>query len=128
MDINSYTGKRYGFFSYNCWQHVIAVRKDAGVNVEIDINSLSKSNIVHHDWGSLASFRNNHGLILLMSQNKARNFDIMIFKRPISDVNYYHAGIWFNGWISHSCNTVGQVIFEPLRQVMANRKGFEIWR
>lgn len=40
MNINDYTGRAYNFRRYNCWQHVRAVRADAGLETpEFDVIS-----------------------------------------------------------------------------------------
>lgn len=123
-NINSYTGIRYGFMTYNCWQHVVAVRKDAGIKTKMYTVASMSAGVIASKFNT-ERVRNNHGLILI---TEPKNFDIVIFKRVVVGVDYYHAGIWFKGWISHSCNIAGQVIFEPLRDAIKIRRGIELWR
>lgn len=124
VDINFYTGKRYGFMTYNCWQHVVAVRKAAGIKTKMYTVASMAAGVVASKFNTERT-RNEHGLILV---TEPKNFDIVIFKRPVAGIDYYHAGIWFNGWVSHSCNIAEQVIFEPLREAIKNRREVELWR
>jgi len=110
--------------TYNCWQHVVAVRKSAGIKTKMYTVASMAAGVVASKFNTERT-RNTHGLILV---TEARNFDIVIFKRPVASIDYYHAGIWFNDWVSHSCNIVGQVIFEPLTEAIKNRRDVEFWR
>ncbi len=123
-DINSYTGKRYGFMSYNCWQHVVAVRKDVGVKTKTYSVISMTASVIASKFNSERS-RNEHGLTFV---TEPKNYDIVIFKRKITGVDYHHCGIWFDEWISHSCNIARQVIFQPLEEAIKNRRGVELWR
>lgn len=124
IDINFYTGKSYGFMRYNCWQHVVAVRKDVGIKTKMYTVASMTAGVVASKF-NIERTRNQHGLMLVDSP---RNYDIVIFIRPTAGTDYYHAGIWFNEWVSHCCNIAGQVIFEPLREAVKNRRDVELWR
>lgn len=124
IDINFYTGKRYGFMTYNCWQHVVAVRKAAGIKTKMYTVASMARGVVASEFNT-EQIRNEHGLILV---TEPKNFDIVIFKRSVAGTDYYHAGIWFNGWVSHCCNVAKQVIFEPLREAIKNKREVELWR
>lgn len=124
IDINSYTGKPYGFMTYNCWQHVVAVRHAVGIKTKMYTVVSMAAGVVASKFNSERT-RNEHGLTLV---THPKNYDIVIFIRPVAGIDYYHSGIWFNGWVSHSCNIVKQVIFQPLEEAVKNRREVELWR
>lgn len=124
IDINTYTGKRYGFMTYNCWQHVVSVRKDAGIETKMYTVASMIPGVIASKFNTERS-KNLHSLILV---TKPQNYDIIIFVRSIVGTDYHHAGIYYDEHISHCCNAVGQVILEPLREAIKNRRSIEFWR
>lgn len=124
IDINSYTGKPYGFMTYNCWHHVVAVRNAVGMKTKMYTAITMTASAISSKF-NVERVKNEHGLILI---SKPRNYDIVIFKRPVARIDYYHAGIWFNGWVSHSCSIFKQVVFEPLKEATTIRTEVEFWR
>lgn len=124
IDINFYTGKPYGFMTYNCWQHVVTVRRAVGIKTKMYTVVSMAAGVVASKFNSERA-RNEHGLELV---THPKNYDIVIFIRPVAGIDYYHAGIWFNGWVSHSCNVAKQVIFQPLGEAIKNRREVELWR
>jgi len=118
IDINSYTGKRYGFMSYNCWQHVVAVRHAVGIKTKMYVAKTDTVGEISLTFDIILHENKNN----FISMTELKNYDIVIFKRPVAGINYYHAGVWFNGWVSHSCSVARQVVFEPLREAVKNRR------
>lgn len=124
ININSYTGKRYGFMTYNCWQHIVCVRKDAGIKTKMYTVVSMAGEVVASKFNEERT-KNEHGLTLI---TKPQNYDIIIFVRSMVGTDYHHAGIYYDEYISHCCNAVGQVILEPLRNAVKNRRSIEFWR
>lgn len=124
MNINNYTGKRYGFLIYNCWQHVVAVRKDVGIKTKMYTVVSMSVDVIASKFNTERT-SNQHGLTLITEPG---NYDIVIFIRPVAGTDYYHAGIYYNAWISHCCNIRKQVVFEPLSEAVKFRRKIEFWR
>lgn len=110
--------------TYNCWQHVVSVRKDAGIKTKIYTVASMVPAVIASKF-NIERAKNQHGLTKII---KPQNYDIIIFVRPMVGVDYHHAGIYYEGHISHCCNAVGQVILEPLRDAVKNRRSIEFWR
>jgi len=110
--------------TYNCWQHVVTVRRAVGIKTKMYTLVSMAAGVVASKFNTERT-RNEHGLELVIHP---KNYDIVIFIRPVAGTDYYHAGIWFDGWVSHSCNVAKQVIFQPLQEAVKNRREVELWR
>ncbi len=122
--INNYTGKRYGFLTYNCWHHVVNVRKDVGIKTKVYTVTSMAVGVIASKFNT-ERISNQHGLTLI---TEPQNYDIIIFIRPVAGTDYYHAGIYYNNYISHCCNIRKQVVLEPLSEAVKLRRKIEFWR
>lgn len=124
MSIHDYTGKRFSFRNYNCWQHVIAVRHAA------DISTMTNQTIDMSPPTACSDFnpsrvRIAHGLELT---HKPRNYDILVYHFKTAHLLYWHCGIVFNGCVSHCCQIAKQVIFQPMDRLISDKQGVQFWR
>lgn len=110
--------------TYNCWQHVVSVRTDAGMKTKMYTAVSMIPAIIASKFNTVRN-ENQHDLIKVTNP---QNYDIIIFVRPMAGIDYHHAGIYYDKYISHCCNAVGQVILEPLTYAVKNRRSVEFWR
>ncbi len=123
-DINSYTGKQYDFETYNCWSHVCAVRSDAGLQTRMFTASTPAIQDIAEAFNA-AIEKGDHGMRQVKSP---RNYDVVLAYQVFKGRPVWHAGVYYDGWVSHCHKPSGMVVFEPLSDMMQAFKGVEFWR
>lgn len=121
MNINDYTGLPYDFRRRNCWHHVQNVRGDAGLKTPaFDVMSPKQINAAF-DGGH----KNPGGLVRRYSPF---NFDAVLMGRRVGSRLVWHAGVYFDGMVSHCELAARQVKLEPLTDIMQQYSEIEFWR
>lgn len=122
FDFTPYIGKPYSFRDYHCFDHVCAVRKDAGIKTpEFRPSTLDGA----YDLITEQVDCGEHGLTLV---DKPQNFDVVICHKMRKGKPIYHCGIWYNGFINHCSLAAKQVIHEPFREFKKSYEGVTFWR
>jgi hypothetical protein len=121
VNITDYTGTPYNFRTNNCWHHVRKVRADAGIDTPIfDVLSPTAIN---------AAFDNGHanpsGLVRV---TEPRNYDAVLMGVKIAGRIVWHAGVYYDGMVSHCELAARQVRLESLADVKERFKEIEFWR
>lgn len=121
MTIASYTGLPYDFRRYNCWHHTRAVRADAGITTPVfDVIS---------PVGINDAFDKGHmdpkGLQRVCEPS---NFDIVLMGYVHAGRVVWHAGVYFDGMVSHCERVAKQVKLESLADVTDKYPKIEFWR
>lgn len=121
MNINDYTGRAYNFRRYNCWQHVRNVRMDAGLETpEFDVTSPTQIQ---------EAFDNGHSAPKGLEQVfEPRNFDAVLMCQKVAGRLVWHAGVYFDGFVSHCELAARQVRLEPLSDLKSRFSDIEFWR
>ena len=121
MNINDYTGRAYNFRRYNCWQHVRAVRHDAGMETpEFDVISPTQIQ---------AAFDDGHAAPKGLEQVfEPQNFDAVLMAQKVAGRLVWHAGVYFDGFVSHCELAARQVRLEPLSDLKSRFSDIEFWR
>lgn len=119
--INNYTGKPYNFRKYNCWHHVRAVRADAGLNTpEFDVTSPAAINSAfdagHYDTKGLVKVK------------EPQNFDAVLLGAHLAGRIVWHAGVYYDGFVSHCELASRQVRLELLTEMKERYVEIEFWR
>lgn len=121
MNINDYTGRAYNFRRYNCWQHVRAVRDDAGLYTpEFDVISPAHIQDAFDDGHSAPK-----GLEQVFHPI---NFDAVLMATKVAGRLVWHAGVYFDGFVSHCELAARQVRLESLSDLRARFSEIEFWR
>lgn len=121
MNIHSFTGKPYNFRLYNCWHHVRAVRESAGLYTpEFDVSVPSKINDAFD-----AGHADTKGLV---RADAPQNYDAVLFGVRHGPRIVWHAGVYFDGMISHCELAARQVRLEPLSDLIERYPRVEFWR
>lgn len=121
MNISSYTGKPYNFRTYNCWHHVRAVRADAGLETP-EFNVISPRDINQaFDDGHAAT----KGLVQVFTP---QNFDAVLMGRRTGGRIVWHAGVYYNGLVSHCAMYARQVKLDALSDLKQVYQEIEFWR
>lgn len=119
--ISRYTGLQYDFRTYNCWHHVRAVRKDAGLETPLfDVKSPAAIADAFE-----AGHADTKGLVRVQ---EPRNFDVVLMGIRRGKRTIWHAGVWFEGMISHCSLGSRQVRLESLSDLRDTYTEFEFWR
>lgn len=121
MKISYYTGIPYNFRSYNCWHHVRRVRSDAGLfTPEFDVKSPA---------GISDAFAAGHadpkGLI---QHNAPRDYDAVLLGKRVAGRLVWHAGVYYQGFVSHCELAAKQVRLESLSDLKTKYQRVEFWR
>lgn len=121
MNINDYTGRAYNFRRYNCWHHVRNVRRDAGLETpEFDVISPAQIQ---------AAFDDGHSAPKGLEQVFApQNFDAVLMAQKVAGRLVWHAGVYFDGFVSHCELAARQVRLEPLSDLKSRFSDIEFWR
>lgn len=121
MNINDYTGLPYDFRRRNCWHHVRAVRRDAGLDTPVfDVISPRKID---------AAFAEGHADPKGLTKHESpENFDAVLMGERIGKRLVWHAGIYYNGLVSHCSLASRQVILQPLNDLRQQYAEIEFWR
>lgn len=121
MNISSYTGRRYDFRNYNCWHHVRAVRADAGIKTPaFDVLTPVQINRAFDDGHS-----DSKGLVRVDSPE---NYDAVLMGVPHGSRVVWHAGVYFEGNVSHCDRHAKQVKLESLTDIKSKFSEIEFWR
>lgn len=121
MNINDYTGRAYNFRRYNCWQHVREVRADAGLETpEFDVISPAQIQ---------AAFDDGHAAPKGLEQVfEPKNFDAVLMCQKVAGRLVWHAGVYYEGFVSHCELAARQVKLEPLSDLKLRYQEIEFWR
>lgn len=121
MNITEYTGTRYDFRNYNCWHHVSRVRADAGLETPVfDVATPAAINAAF-DAGRADPKE-------LRRADIPQNFDAVLMASRHAGRLIWHAGIYFDGMVSHCDRAARQVKLETLRDLTARYQRIEFWR
>lgn len=121
MNINAYTGKPYNFRTYNCWSHVRAVRKDAGLETP-EFNVISPKDIN-------TAFEDGHAAPKGLQQVfNPQNYDAVLLGTRTGGRIVWHAGVYFDGMVSHCALYARQVKLESLSDLKQVYREIEFWR
>lgn len=119
--INSFTGKPYNFRTYNCWTHVRAVRSAAGFTTpDFDVSAPTMIN---------AAFDAGHDDSKGLTKHSApQNFDAVLLGIRHAGRIVWHAGVYYDGMVSHCELASRQVRLEPLSEMKERFTEIEFWR
>lgn len=121
MNINAYTGKPYNFRTYNCWHHVIAVRRDAGLETpEFNVTSPTQINDAFEDGHAATK-----GLRQVFVP---QNYDAVLMGVKTGGRIVWHAGVYFDGMVSHCALHARQVKLDALSDLKDTYTEIEFWR
>lgn len=121
MNINDYTGLPYNFRTRNCWHHVREVRADAGLETP-EFNVISPRDINQaFDDGHAAT----KGLVQVFTP---QNFDAVLMGCRTGGRIVWHAGVYYNGLVSHCAMYARQVRLEALSDLKQAYSEIEFWR
>lgn len=121
MNITDYTGERYDFRNYNCWHHVRRVRGDAGLQTPaFDVTTPAAIN---------AAFDAGHADPKgLQCVGAPQNFDAVLMAERHAGRLVWHAGVYFDGMVSHCDRAARQVKLETLSDLTTRYQRIEFWR
>lgn len=94
--MKNYNGRRFSFKFYNCYHHVVDVRKDAGLLTPPINMPESKEQI----WPEIKRVIE----LSAMPVDKPQNYDVAIFGGAVG-----HIGVYIDGLISH-CNASNRCV------------------
>lgn len=121
MNINDYTGLPYNFRTRNCWHHVRNVRRDAGLGTpEFDVISPTQIQTAFDDGHAAPK-----GLKQVF---EPQNFDAVLMYVKTGGRLVWHAGVYYDGFVSHCELAARQVRLESLSDLKDRYEGFEFWR
>lgn len=121
MNISSYTGKPYNFRTYHCWHHVRAVRADAGLfTPEFDVISPRAIDRAFDDGHAAPK-----GLQQVFTP---QNFDAVLLGLRSGGRIVWHAGVYYDGLVSHCALYARQVKLDRLSDLIQTYHEVEFWR
>lgn len=121
MNISAYTGLAYDFRRRNCWHHVRNVRKDAGIETPaFDVLSPVGINSAFSD-----AHDDPKGLVQVEFPS---NYDAVLMGIKSADRIVWHAGVYFDGMVSHCDRLSRQVRLELLTDLKQQYAEIEFWR
>lgn len=121
MNIAAYTGKPYNFRTYNCWRHVRAVRADAGLETP-EFNVMSPRDINQ-------AFDDGHAATKGLEQVFfPKNFDAVLLGVKTGGRIVWHAGVFYEGLVSHCAMYAKQVKLDTLSDLRQVYTEIEFWR
>lgn len=115
-------GKPYSFRFYNCWDYVVDIRNQAGIDTPLfSVRKMSDA------AKKIESEMHNvdHGLKKVESP---KNFDVVIGFRMFKGKRLFHCGIWYNGLINHCCLGAKQVVSQEQREFIRDYEAITLWR
>ena len=117
-----YNGIAYSFRNYNCYDHVVRVRKDNGIKTKLfkPRNIDTAFSVISAEMQKL-----DHGLT---KADTPENYDIVFVSKTISGRKVHHCGIYFDGLVSHCDRTAKQVRMEQLADFSATYEAPTFWR
>lgn len=120
-NITEYTGMAYNFRTNNCWQFVRLVRGDAGLETpEFDVVSPVAINNAFDE-----GHKNPKGLIRV---DIPSNYDAVLMAIRTGGRMVWHAGIYYDGMVSHCERMAKQVRLESLADIKQRYPEIEFWR
>lgn len=121
MNIADYTGLPYDFRRRNCWTHVRNVRRDAGLYTpEFDVT---------YPTQIAAAFEAGHADTKgLVRAYEPRNLDAVLMGRRHGKRIVWHAGVYYDGMISHCDLSARQVRLESFADIKERFQEIEFWR
>jgi hypothetical protein len=121
VNINDYTGLPYNFRTRNCWHHVRNVRADAGLETpRFDV--ISPSQIQD-------AFDNGHAAPKGLEQVfEPKDFDAVLMCCRMAGRLIWHAGVYYQGFVSHCELAARQVRLESLSDLKQRYHLIEFWR
>ncbi len=117
-----YVGKPYSFRKYNCFHHVVAVRKDFGIKTT---TFQPKTLAVAFELITAQMSVLDHGLSLVESP---QNFDVVFVEHKVNGKKRYHCGVYYDGYVSHCCVDFGSVRHELIDNFTNGYDGVTFWR
>lgn len=121
MNIGAYTGLPYDFRRRNCWHHVRNVRADAGLSTpEFDVISPRQINDAF-----AAGHADSKGLT---RQQTPQNLDAVLMGERLGSRIIWHAGVYYDGLVSHCSLESKQVRLDKLTDLMPRFTEIEFWR
>lgn len=121
MNITDYTGIAYNFRTMNCWQFVRMVRADVG----IDTPKFDVASPVGIGAAFDAGHQDSKGLV---SVTEPRNYDAILMATKIGSRMVWHAGVYYDGMVSHCERAAKQVRLESLADIKRKYQEIEFWR
>lgn len=121
MSISSYTGLAYDFRRRNCWHHVRNVRNDVGIDTP-EFNVLSPINI---NDAFTDAHRYPKGLVQVELPS---NYDAVLMGIRSAGRIVWHAGVYFDGMVSHCDRLSRQVRLDSLVDLKQQYSEIEFWR
>jgi hypothetical protein len=121
IDINSYTGLPFDFRTRGCWHHVRNVRADAGLETPKFDAASPKEIQAAFDAGHMDA----KGLTQVDSP---QNLDAVLMARRQGNRLLWHAGVYFDGMVSHCDMAARQVMLEPFSDILQKHERVELWR
>lgn len=121
MNINHYTGLPYDFRNYNCWHHTRAVRKAEGLATPL-FDVKSPTDIAN------AFDRGHADPKGLTKQLSPQNYDVVLMCAKHGSRTIWHAGVYFDGMVSHCELSARQVKLEYLNDIKERYMEIEFWR
>lgn len=120
--MNQYIGLPYSFRSFNCWDFVVKVRHDLGLNCEVfrpkklrQAFSLIDDAVVGDHAG-------------LFRVDSPENYDIILVRKDFGEEHTYHCGIFYNGLVYHCDRSKGQVSFDKYKDFIKPYASVSFWR
>lgn len=109
-----YTGLAYNYQTYNCWHHVRAVRRDAGIDTpEFDCRT---PELIE------ASRKQTKGMVKI--ENPEPYCAVLMYTKR----EKWHAGVYLDGLISHCDRNARQVRIDTLKSINKIAERVEFWR
>lgn len=118
--ITKYTGLPYDFRRYNCWHHVRTVRSEAGLDTPL-FDVISPRDIAD------AFDRGHDDPKGLRRVSAPEDLDIVLLGRKHGNRTIWHAGVYYQGMVSHCSLGAGQVRCESLSDLRDHYTEVEFW-
>ncbi len=122
MNINDYTGKIYNFRTYNCWNHVRAVRAAVGIDTPLfDVVRPCDANATFESGQKTDS----KGLVHV---DVPQNFDAVLMGCRHGGRIIWHSGVYYMGYISHCERAAKMVKLEAINDIRKRYQEIQFWR
>jgi len=107
--------------AYNCWLHVVKVRKDAGLDTKLFTSGSATALSIARAFKAGRADKKN-GLTVVSSP---QDYDIIIgTKKGVLP----HAGVYYDGYITHCGAGRGAVCTTEYKEFISTYGAVEIWR
>lgn len=119
--ITDYTGTPYNFRRYNCWHHVRKVRADVGLPTPaFDVTSPTAINAAFD-----AGHADPKGLVQV---SEPQNYDAVLLGSHHAGRIIWHAGVYYEGFVSHCALASRQVRLDALADLKEEYSEIQFWR